>query len=154
MSRESSLWSWLRKATIELAPLLDMNRVENGVMLGMPDVEGFLEGQGQFWLELKSSERPARASTPVRFKVKGREAQIEWLQRRWKLGGCVWLCLQVGSGANRRIYLVPGRHASKVYAGLTEEQIQKLDKLKLPKPKPHAVIKAAVYRGKVEDIPY
>jgi hypothetical protein len=138
MAREKSLWSWLSGAikAPSLFERIDMNRIENAVMAGMPDVEGFVSGYGQFWLELKSSERPAKPSTPIRFKVKGREAQVEWLQKRWSLGGNAWLCLQVGSGGNRRLYLIPGCWAKKVYSGLTEDELQSLDFLKIIKPVP------------------
>lgn len=143
MSRESSLWSWLNKASKVWRDDLDMNRIENSVMSGMPDVEGFLRSHGQFWIELKSSERPARATTKIRFKVKGREAQAEWLEKRWLLGSMTWLCLQVGSGHKRRIYLVPGKYAARVYAGVTEEELQKLDVLQTPNIKPQDIVRIA-----------
>lgn len=117
-----------------------MNRVENLTMKGMPDVEGFLKENTQFWIELKSSERPARPTTPIRFKVRDREAQIEWLTKRWNLGGNAWLCLQVGSGADRRIYVIAGVHAAEVYSGVIETRLKKLDQLRQLKPKPAEII--------------
>ena len=117
-----------------------MNRVENLTMKGMPDVEGFLKENTQFWIELKSSERPARPTTPIRFKVRDREAQIEWLTKRWNLGGNAWLCLQVGSGADRRIYVIAGAHAAEVYSGVVETRLKKLDQLHQLKPKPAEII--------------
>ena len=77
MSRESSLWTWLSGARKRLKSQLHMDRVENSVMKGMPDVEGHLLDAGQFWMELKASERPVSPETPVRFKVRNREAQRE-----------------------------------------------------------------------------
>lgn len=122
MSRESSLWDWLSKARVMLGEALDINRVENLVQEGMPDVEGHLrispQLQGQFWLELKSEERPARSSTPIRFKV--RDKQIEWINRRWAIGGNVFWLLQVGSGSERRLFLAPGPLGPQLQAGLCE----------------------------------
>ncbi len=144
MARETGLWTWLSKARHELREALHMERVENSVMRGTPDVEGCLQGYGQFWMELKSSERPARRSTPVRFKVRDREAQVAWLERRCAAGGAAWLLLQVGSGAaQRRIYLVPGYDAVKVYEGVNELRLQELDMLKEARPKPIDVVRMA-----------
>jgi len=132
MSRESSLWSWLAKARRALADDLHMERIENLLGAGTPDVEGFLRtthrGAGfvlksTFWLELKSSERPARSSTPIRFKLKGREAQIEFMRRRWELGGNAFWLLQVGSGPDRRLYLAPGDAGAQLLHGVTESEL-------------------------------
>ena len=120
-----------------------MDRVENSTMKGMPDVEGHHRGRQQFWIELKSSERPVRSNTPVRFKVRDREAQVEWLTRRCSVGGLAWLLLQVGSGAQRRIYLIAGTHAPEVYNGVPERRLQELDDLDQLKPKPVDVIRRA-----------
>lgn len=134
MTLERNLWSWLSGARRELGAALDINRVENGVMAGMPDVEGFLNmpdpgGKlrpsivGQFWLELKSKERPARGLTPIRFDLRKREAQIEWMRNRWNLGGNVFWLLQVGSGHERVLYLARGDFGDKLKAGVTEGEL-------------------------------
>lgn len=144
MARESSLWVWLSKARkIFTSEYLHLNRVENSVMAGMPDVEGCLMPGKQFWIELKSSLRPARKETPVRFKVRDREAQVEWLTRRRCMGGRAWLLLQVGEAHKRRLYLVPGEHAAEVYAGLPEYKLQELDVLQEERPTPETVIRVA-----------
>lgn len=88
----------------------------------MPDVEGTLTHH-QFFIELKSTARPARPTTKVRFAVRDREAQIDWLTKRWALAGNAWLLLQVGSGHQAKRYLVPGKHAQKVYDGVTEDHL-------------------------------
>lgn len=146
MARESGLWNWLKKARVAMAEDLHMNRVENSTMSGMPDVEGYLRGDGQFWIELKSAARPARASTPVRFKVRG--GQVEWLPRRWALGASAWLLLQVGEGASRSLYLVPGSHAGAVQGGLPEDRLRALDVLTengVTRPKPETVVALAAH---------
>lgn len=145
MARETALWTWLKKAKPHFRYDLHMNRVENSTMKGMPDVEGHLIGQGfgQFWIELKSSARPARPATPVRFKVRDREAQVEWLRRRRMVGGKAWLLLQVGSGGARKHYLVPGEDAGEVYEGATEQRLQELSRLREGKHTPHDVVRRA-----------
>lgn len=129
MSRESSLWDWLKKARHELGPALDMNRVENAVEEGTPDVEGYLNiptakgvggVEGQFWLELKAEERPAR-NGPIRFKV--RDKQIEWINRRWEIGANAFWLVQVGSGSERRLFLAPGPCGEKLQAGISEAEL-------------------------------
>ncbi len=122
-SRESGLWNWLSKARKHYRDHLHMNRVENALAAGMPDVEGTLLDK-QFFIELKSSARPARETTAVRFAVRDRQAQIDWLEARWTLAGNAWLLLQVGSGHRLIRYLVPGCYAETIYDGVTEQKIQ------------------------------
>lgn len=143
MARESSLWAWLAKARLEFGPALQINRVENSLMSGMPDVEGYLKlpdemrggfvhngpfavsppNEGAFWLELKSEERPARPTTPIRFKLRDRDAQIEFMRHRWELGGNAFWFLQVGSYAERRLYLAPGDCGKELARGVTESEL-------------------------------
>lgn len=126
MPKESGLWGWLAKAKRTLKSSLHIHRIENSVMAGMPDVEGFLEDGGQFWFELKSKDRPARPDTPVRFPMEKRQAQVRWLQKRWALGGKAFLLCQVGRGAERQIYLIPGKFAPQVRSGLNEAQLREI----------------------------
>jgi hypothetical protein len=115
MTKEANLWLWLTKPAGIPPRDLHMDRVENYLVAGMPDVEGQLLGAGQFWIELKVCRAtPRRESTPARFKT--RKAQVEWLERRWNLGGNAWLLLQVGGER----FLVPGSSARAVHwPGLT-----------------------------------
>lgn len=146
MTRETSLWNWLKRVSKDPdfgIAHLHMGRVENSVARGMPDVEGFLHGGNQFWIELKSATRPKHPQTPVRFAVRDREAQVEWLKKRCRLGGRAWLLLQVGSGPERRLYLVNGMLAKKVYAGVTESRLRSMSVLVDDRPSPGYVISAA-----------
>lgn len=121
-ARESGLWKWLRKAEKTFRDRLDMNRVENSLGSGMPDVEGVLDAH-QFWIELKSTARPTRETTPVRFAVRDREAQERWLARRWRFARNTWLLCQVGERHKAVRYLIPGDYAASVYAGVTEDEL-------------------------------
>jgi len=128
VARESSLWGRLRDTAIpELKRRgfgADVQRVENAASSGHPDVEGFLtdpfESRGeQFWIELKSNERPVRPTTPIRPKT--RESQSIWHKRRAEAGcRCHWVLLQVGSGRKAALYLVPGNLYDMVKAPESE----------------------------------
>lgn len=132
MARESQLWKSLSQARLILRERLHMHRVENLATPGSPDVEGFLEGMGHFEFELKSAARPVRDG-PVRFDMEDREKQIEYMRRRWAIGGaCFWL-LQVGSGASRQVYMLEGDAGPAIKAGLTEDQLRERDILKNPR---------------------
>lgn len=144
MARENQLWAWLKRAQLHYLEDLHMHRVENSVGRSMPDVEGHLRGCGQFWIELKSTARPSKPTTKVRFKFQ--DGQPEWLERRWNLGGCAWLLCQVGSGAERRIYMFPGSFASSVASGCTEASLQRFDALQAVRPAPEDAIRVAAHR--------
>jgi hypothetical protein len=126
MSRESSLWSSLAKARTLYGPDgIQLTRVENLVAFGMPDVDGYMctdFGRGAFTLELKAEERPARESTPVKFKV--RDSQLEWNAKRWTLGGRTFYLCQIGSGSRRVLYLVPGHAGHILRRGVPEADLK------------------------------
>ena len=128
MALESSLWDWLKKVR-KLTDRIDINRIENSAGAGMPDVEGYVGPVGlnwehgeQFWLELKSAKRPARAETPIRFKV--RDKQVTWCNRRWSVGGKVFFLCQVGHGPDRCVYAVPGCLGGELQQGMTESRLK------------------------------
>lgn len=106
-TRESSLWSWLKGAERAIGPDLRMERVENAVSSGTPDVDGVLMGR-HFKAELKTVARPARESTGLH--IKFQPAQPDWIRSWSSAGGRVFVLVQVGSGAMARRYLVPGRN--------------------------------------------
>lgn len=119
MSRESSLWVWLKKARYHFRENLDLSRLENLVGAGQPDVEGYLKGKGQLWIELKAADRPKRSTTNVDLKHT-RPSQVEWHNKRARLGGISFLLIQVGSGHEARRYLVPGYLVDFIASGVTE----------------------------------
>lgn len=122
-SRETSLWQWLKKAIPLYKYKLHMNRVENSVMTGMPDVEGCLLGK-QFWIELKVVGAPARMHTLI--KPTFQPSQLPWLRRRALAGGRAFVLLQVGSGRRARRYLLRADEAQQLEGGLTETAIAEL----------------------------
>jgi hypothetical protein len=128
MALESALWKSLRQIMDPtryptFATRVHLERVENGVGEGFPDVDGFVRGWGPIQFELKSAARPVRSSTPIRFKV--RPLQPPWNIRRWLAGGNNWWLLQVGEGHDRSVILAPGWLDIGALR-LTESQIEKL----------------------------
>jgi len=124
VARESSLWGRLRNTGVpelrERGYGVDVQRIENAAAAGHPDVEGFLtdpfEAAGeQFWIELKSNDRPVRLSTPIHPKT--RDSQSIWHRTRAEAGcRCHWVLLQVGSGHRACLYLIPGSLYDKIEA--------------------------------------
>jgi hypothetical protein len=125
MARESALWDRLKTAGKALrlsGHLVDIQRLENLVGVGHPDVEGCIDG-AQIWIELKSEMRPARPWTTIH--PKKRPSQAIWHRER-SLAGCTvnWILLQVGEATSARLYLVPGWCYDKIEA--TEAEIASL----------------------------
>lgn len=121
--RESSLWDWLKRGTADLGDRLHMTRTEEALgAKGRPDVEGCYDG-GSFIVELKVASRPKRAETPIRTQEPVKEEQCLWLEARVKAGGMAWLLVQVGERHEARRYLVWGKYARAIKAGVTESRL-------------------------------
>lgn len=116
MALESALWSRLRDtgvpALLDKGFKVHLQRLENSVAVGHPDVEGcicdpFKAVGTQVWIELKSEGRPARDTTPIHPKT--RPSQSIWHRKRVLAGcRCNWVLLQVGDGHRAIMYLIPG----------------------------------------------
>lgn len=124
MARESALWVRCRTATQSLRAMrhrVDLQRLENAVGTGHPDVEGCIDG-AQTWIELKSCMRPARPETCIHPKT--RQSQADWHAARAK-AGCRfhWVLIQVGEGHDARLYLIPGSHYEQVHVPENELEL-------------------------------
>lgn len=89
--KEQKLWDTMRRN----APrCLKMERMENAVGSGMPDV--FCRFKvGQTWVELKAPIRPKRASTPLMGDKEGlRQSQKNWLMEHHQLGLDAWILIR------------------------------------------------------------
>ena len=125
MASERSLWTRIRDTAIpELRykkHRVDLQRLENAVGQGHPDVEGCIDG-AQVWLELKSEGRPARPTTRIRPKT--RESQSIWHRERTEAGSrCHWVLLQVGEGRKAFLYLLPGDRYDEIAASEPELEL-------------------------------
>jgi hypothetical protein len=93
MGRESSFWSELRGAVLTAFPGTDLQRFENRIGIGTPDVNGCAEGI-EFWWELKCLDRfPARGG--IVSIAHYTQEQRNWQRRRGKAGGRVGLLLKI-----------------------------------------------------------
>lgn len=101
---------------------LHMERIENAVGVGHPDVELCYCGI-QSWIEQKVAKRPARRTTKLRFGSPLRESQKLWAEQRIAAGGRVWYLIQVGAGPERQMYLIRGtpETVNCLYRHVTEE---------------------------------
>lgn len=111
MPRESQLWQWLSKARPIFREDLHLNRVENSVVSGYPDVEGYLRERGQVWIELKVAKLSGG-----RVRTKVRDKQVEWHRRRAQAGQRSWFLVQVG----KHRYMLNGKWAKDLQIGPTE----------------------------------
>jgi hypothetical protein len=109
MGREASLWDLFRA---NIGPFADLERVENRVNEGTPDVNYCINGGGgEGWIELKDIENwPARDATPVRIEHVT-QVQREWWTRRTLAGGNVFVLLRVHAVRQYLLYSGPGAAA-------------------------------------------
>ena len=99
--REQRLWDAMRKAAPRGAWL---QRIENVVGDGMPDVFVCGAGGGCCWVELKAPVRPARLSTPLLGSAQLRRSQINWLAKAAALRLRAHVLIR---DDKRTLYLVP-----------------------------------------------
>jgi hypothetical protein len=113
--RESSLWQWLKQAEKVYGDLLHMERIENSVGSGTPDVHGCLNGK-QFTIELKAVRRSKMITCGLR------ESQVWWALRRKMASGNHWFLIQVGDER----YLIKGALASVLDKPIEYEELSAL----------------------------
>jgi hypothetical protein len=94
---ESAFWGSVRAGLTDAADLkICLDRVENMVLAGMPDVNGVYCGT-EFWIELKSCDvLPARAGSRVFGDGGLRGEQVVWLAKRARHGGRVFVLARAG----------------------------------------------------------
>jgi hypothetical protein len=118
-AREGSLWQWLSRARLAFRERLDIERIENMLGSGHPDVRGTLAGDN-FYIELKSVPRPTRKTT-IASTI--RKEQAEWADRYIEAGGRAhYLLIQVGSGVGSAArYLIGAEHIRFLYENQVDE---------------------------------
>ena len=112
---EDGMWEGLRPVLQGLG--LDPHRIENGVCVGMPDVN-YTRG----FIELKYLDAwPMRVTTPVRFpKLEQRPQQVAWMTQRWLSGGPVYLMVRV----YRQLMMFTGPDSRLVRQGLCRSDLR------------------------------
>ena len=107
---EVSAYRWLRNE-VAVARLGDrLDRLENLVGAGMPDVNGCFNGS-EFWIEVKAPTEPKRASTPLfGSNHKLSQEQKNWIKRQQMANGRVHIFI----ATDQRKILIDGKHAEKI----------------------------------------
>jgi len=108
MKKEKLLWTRMRS---RLSAIFWLERVENAVAEGRPDVD-VMEFGVTIPVELKAiRDFPARPSTPVLGDRRGlRRSQKNWLFNWTAKGGRGFILVEIGD----RLFAVPGDRAEKV----------------------------------------
>jgi hypothetical protein len=86
---EHDMWRTMRMGIMKQEPKADLQRIENLVRNGMPDVNGCIRGR-EFWCENKWLRNWPRATANTNAIVKlpkYRKEQRIWIQRRCERGG-------------------------------------------------------------------
>lgn len=110
MGLEATSWNWLRSGLKKHAtgPII-LERVENGVLAGMADVNFVIDGV-EGWIELKSVPLPKRRDTRVLGDKGLNIDQVNWHLERSKAGCQTWVFI---SSTPWR-WLVDGGFAKKI----------------------------------------
>lgn len=118
-TREASLWQWLSKAREPYGERLDIERIENSIGSGHPDVRLMVEGKHAY-IELKTVARPARKTTGILVGL--RKEQVDWAGRYNTAGGkSCYLLVQVGSGHAAERYLIDSYHFPFLFENRVDE---------------------------------
>lgn len=110
MGLETTSWDWLRDGIKKTIPqFCILERVENGVLDGMGDVNYVIRGN-EGWIELKAVELPKRDSTPVLLEKGLSIQQVNWHLLRATQCARTWIFV---SAAPYR-WLVAGVYANRI----------------------------------------
>lgn len=98
-----------------------IERVENPIAPGMPDVNCCLLGVGEFWLEVKAPTEPKRPSTPL-FGSNHRvsQSQISWHRHQHQAGGKSYFIIDT----DVRLILVCGSLAEEINEMTVDELVK------------------------------
>lgn len=114
-TKEQNFWSSLRRS---LPHDIWAQRVENGLVPGMPDVYLKAKREGrQAWLELKVAQAPVRRTTPWLKREDIRLAQLNWHIKAYAFDIPTFIGLRCNhDDGSQTIHLVPGRLVTEVHA--------------------------------------
>lgn len=74
-----------------------LDRVENVVLVGMPDVNGCFDGI-EFWIEVKCPKEPKKRTTPLfGSNHKLSQDQKNWIKRQLLSGGLAYVYIDTGA---------------------------------------------------------
>lgn len=106
--KEQKLWDgWRTKRPKDFW----LERIENMVSEGIPDVRVAWRPGGHTFVELKAPIAPKREATPLMKNDGLRISQINWHIKTHSLGGRSWVLIRDDRG---RVLFVPGRLAAEM----------------------------------------
>lgn len=120
---EASVYSKMRSRI--LGPIDRIERVENGLLVGMPDVNYCIEGQ-EGWIEIKAPVEPTRKATPL-FGSNHQVSieQINWMHVQHMAGGVSWLLISTQA----RMLLIHGGRVAALERRINTLCVAELEKI-------------------------
>lgn len=116
--KEKDFWTKIRSIIREEKIPGRWERVENGIISGMPDVNYCVRGK-EGWIELKSGRAPAKNTTIVFKSTRGLDqSQVNWHLFQAQNGGNSMILIRLDG----RNFAFPGRLAAEIN-GLTLEEM-------------------------------
>jgi hypothetical protein len=116
---ESSDYKAFKKNVPEPGDRLD--RIENVVVTGMPDINMCIEGK-ELWIEQKSPKEPVRSTTPLfGSNRKVSQEQRNWFLRQRQAHGNAYFLI----ATDKRWMLLPGILADKINSMTVPELLEK-----------------------------
>lgn len=121
MTRESNVYARLKDRVAR--PTDRFDRIENGIGVGMPDVNYCILGC-EGWIEIKAPHEPARPSTAL---LKSNHPlgvdQVTWFRRQHMARGLAWLFVASG----QRLLLIKGSSVSALGARINSLSATELE---------------------------
>lgn len=114
--KEQKLWDTLHRHAV--GKQLDLQRVENVVGVGMPDV---YVGSSRCWIELKAPIAPAKETTRLLGNEGLNPDQVNWHLKAFRNGTRTYVLIR---DSNQRLLMVPGKWAD-VMNDWTYTQLEK-----------------------------
>ena len=107
---EAGFYQKIRKKILAAFPLARIDRIENALSSGLPDVSACIAGK-DVWLELKYVDKwPARATTKVLNRYGLRPEQINWHIRQTVADGNAFILV----GIERESYVVDSAYVREI----------------------------------------
>lgn len=120
--REARFWDSIKSKMPKPRDRLD--RIENSISFGLPDVNGCLDGE-DVWVELKAPKAPFRPTTPLLGRSGNHPlllTQINWYARQRQAGGIAFILLRTDT----HIFLVDGtKHADDINSWTVPDFLEK-----------------------------
>jgi hypothetical protein len=104
--KEQKLWDTMKR---NCPSDVWLQRVENMVTVGMPDLTHLVEGGITGWVELKAVTTPKRAGTRLMGDEGLNKDQINWHLKYTSMGGDSWVLIR---DTGQRLYMLHGKYAA------------------------------------------